>query len=254
MKFSFYVLIPAGIALAFFVMQYFTTTEGGSGAGMTREEIEAELSVQSFDALFELIEDRFPERMKAHRDQTLEIMSDPRLAQAHKGQQVMALNRDFTDTLRRENAALIAQAPEAILLELQQAELDVLHSVRADPELCTRLAAGGLAALSRFEQAALDQDKMRVMILTQFQAMVAGQDAPTPRAPPDEADWELFIKDWIATDAQAETAIRAFLDVRTDLPEAYCAGATSFYRQLLEDGSAGGVRIMAEYSKTVAGR
>jgi hypothetical protein len=180
MKFSFYVLIPAGIALAFFVMQYFTTTEGGSGAGMTREEIEAELSVQTFDVLFELIEDRFPERMKAHRDQTLEIMSDPRLAQAHKGQQVMALNRDFTDTLRRENAALIAQAPEAMLLELQQAELDVLHSVRADPELCTRLAAGGLAALSRFEQAALDQDKMRVMILTQFQAMVAGQDAPTP--------------------------------------------------------------------------
>lgn len=36
MKFSFYVLIPAGIALAFFVMQYFTTTEGGSGAGMNR--------------------------------------------------------------------------------------------------------------------------------------------------------------------------------------------------------------------------
>lgn len=254
MKFSLYVLIPAGIALAFFTMQYFITTENGSGAGMTRKEIEAELSVQSFDPLFALIEERFPERMTAHRKEVLEIISDTQLPQARKGQQVMALNRDFADALRREHAPLIAQAPEAHLLELQEAELALLSSVRDQPELCTRLAAGGPAALSRLEQAALDQADLGAMLLAQISAMIAAQDQPIQRAIPDERDWNLFIKDWIATDTQADEAIRAFLDVRTDLPEAYCTGAISFHRQLVQDGSAGGVRIMAEFSKTVAAR
>lgn len=252
MRFLLYLLIPAGIAIAFFMMQYLTASESGPGTGLSRDQIESEMSVQGFDRLFEEIDAVFPLRMAAHRDQILDIVRDGSLSQARKGQQVMAANREFTDALLRQHAPLVARASEERLLDLQRAALLVLRSVSNQPELCTRLASRGLSGLSRHERAMLDQAALQEIGLAQIRAIQDAQNNPVTRAAPDEADWDLFIKDWFASEPDAEEAIRAFIKVDTQVPEIYCNGAVSFYRQMVQDGSAEGVRIMAEFGKTDA--
>ncbi|WP_135505989.1 hypothetical protein [Roseovarius aestuariivivens] len=254
MKFSLYVIIPAGIAIAFFAMQYLTATEDGGPGGMTRAEIESELQVQGYAQVLDLIEDSFPDRHEAYMDDVAQVISDPTLPQARKGQRVLTITQDFTDEMRRENAVFVGRATEDGLLELQRATLAVLVALESTPELCVQAAVAGPNGLARYDKARIDPALTGRVSRAVFEAIAEGRVQPAPRDAPSEADWELFLKDWLATAPEMAEVIRVFLAGETEDSARYCAGAISFLRQLLQDGSPEGLRIMAEYSQTAAAR
>ncbi|MGK7654306.1 hypothetical protein ACSQ76_18435 [Roseovarius sp. B08] len=136
-------------------------------------------------------------------------------------------------------------------MEIQRAQLALLKGLTDAPDLCIRVAKGGLGRLDRVELSRIEPDLHGRWLTAQFAAMAAGRDMPESFEKPSEADWRIFLQGWREAEGETTPAMQAYLWSDEEDPGLYCEGAIGFARPLIADATPSGLRILADYTASL---
>ncbi|WP_420558015.1 hypothetical protein [Roseovarius sp.] len=137
-------------------------------------------------------------------------------------------------------------------MEIQRAQLALLKDLSGSPELCGRIAEGGLAHLDQTGLGQVDRKLHGRWLAALVKTMAAGRDALGEFGPPSADDWYIFLRDWREEDGTTRAEVEAYLSSQKVDPELFCAGAVAFTRRLIADTSPSGLRIPVDYTGSLA--
>ncbi|MXQ08729.1 hypothetical protein GQ651_12805 [Alphaproteobacteria bacterium GH1-50] len=151
--------------------------------------------------------------------------------------------------IRSRNAPYLANAPDALLVEVLEQQHALLALYSADREACGRLALEGPAGLSAVERRKMAPVVNETTVL--YQAMHAGKTNPVSRGPSTDLDWEAFFQDMRAagfSDADIELMIAP-----DPANPRYCDTILGFLKTLTVMEFDGADRIRAEMAVAMLG-
>ncbi len=246
------IAVPLGVVLIYFVMQSLTVGEAAHRDLVEDGKLMEDIRKRSFPGLYEAIEAGFPENYAEHVEEIEEIALDTDVAQHDLGPKLTAESDAFVAELRAENAVHVRNAGRDPLLEIQRAQLALLKGLSETPELCLAVAKYGLSKLSRVELSRVEPDLHGRWLTAQFAAMATGRDMPETFEKPSEEDWRIFLKGWRDAGGETTPAMQAYLWSNEEDPGLYCEGAIGFARRLIADTTPSGLRILADYTASLA--
>ncbi len=246
------VAVPLGVVLIYFIMQSLTVGEAAHRDLVQDGKLMQDVRKRSFPGLYDAIEAGFPIAYSEHVEDIEEIALDTDVARHDLGPALMAESDAFVAELRGENAQYISLAGRGPLLEIQRAQLALLKDLAGSPELCGRVAKGGLTYLDRAGLGQVDRHLHGRWLTALVTAMAAGRDAPEEFGPPSADDWYIFLRDWREEDGTTGPEVEAYLSSQKVDPELFCTGAVTFTRRLIADTSPSGLRILADYTGSLA--
>lgn len=246
------IAVPLGIVLIYFVMQSLTVGEAAHRDLVEDGKLMEDIRKRQLPGLYDVIETGFPDEYAEHVDGIEEIALDTDVARHDLGPELMAESDSFVAALRAENAEHVRNAGRDPLLEIQRAQLVLLKGLSGSPELCLSVAKGGLSRLSRVELSQIEPDVHGRWLTAQFKAMAVGRDAPETFEKPSENDWRIFLQGWREAEGEMTPAMEAYLWSNEEDPGLYCEGAIGFARRLIADTTPSGLRILADYTASLA--
>lgn len=246
------IAVPLGVVLIYFVMQSLTVDEAAHRDLVEDGKLMEDVRKRSFPGLYEAIEAGFPEEYDKHVDEIEEIALDTDVSRYDLGPELLAESDAFVAELRAENAVHIRNAGRDPLLEIQRAQLALLKGLSETQKLCVAVAKSGLSELSRVELSRIEPDLHGRWLTAQFAAMATGRDKPETFEKPSEEDWRVFLKGWRDAEGETTPAMQAYLWSNEEDPGLYCEGAIGFARRLIADTTPSGLRILADYTASLA--
>ncbi len=216
--------------------------------GVTGEippDIEALIDASPAAPMYSALKSFFPEDAKLFRDSLEKVMNNS-LSEDEAFQKMMSVGAD----IRRRHASSLRSAPDASLIAVAEAQLQILKQFESDPKLCNQVFAYGPIALPKDQQSKLvETAKLSTKIL--FRAMYEGETLPVQRSAATEIDWSKLMDDFLSSGG---TEVELDLISNPDLQDpALCDAGIRFLRIVTFAEFDGADRIRAELMYTING-
>lgn len=207
---------------------------GGYSGGISADEVARKLEATEQGAIFLTIKSQFPD---AYADFTHSVAR--RASDGAGDDELGQMGFEFTSTLRKENAHLIAGASDATVTSGLRSALKVTEALSADPLLCASYSVNGGAALRGRDEIMDVLPLIGEQSQHTFTAIAEGRAAPAlSEAEPTDNDWAEFADFWASQGATAEE-LELLAAQQTEDPR-FCAVSISFIRSVIHmPGEAG---------------
>lgn len=237
-----------GAVVGFVVMQAVTRgvlDQYFGGKSGRPPSIEAMIASSPAEPMYEALKSYFPEDAKLFRDSMEKMLADG--VSAEEGsQKMMSVGAE----IRRRHAPKLKTAPDASLVAVIEAQLQLLKHFENDPALCNQVFMYGPVAIPKEQQEKLiDTVKLSAAIL--FRAMHEGDAFPVNRGAATDQDWGKLMEVFLSSGG-TEEEIAPISDPNVQDP-ALCGAGLRFLRAASFAEFEGADRARAEIAYLIIG-
>ena len=207
--------------------------------------IEALIASPPAEPMYAALKSYFPEDGKLLRD-SMEKMLAEGVSDDEGSQKMMSVGAE----IRRRHAPNLKTAPDASLVEVIEAQLQLLKHFENDPALCNQVFMYGPIAIPKEQQAKLIETvKLSATIL--FRAMHEGDAFPVERGAATDQDWGKLMEVFLSSGG-TEEEIALITDPNVQ-DSALCGAGLRFLRTASFAEFEGADRTRAEIAYLING-